>query len=215
MSNSRRLCDRRPHATSIVLPGLVLVIAFGTTACRDVVAPSDAEIGYSISAVGASKRAAASHLQARQDAFPVTSVHVAWLAQPAPEILPSGNATFEGWEHLWYDDAADDLLDGYDTVVIKGMFGAGGNIVYAHGTFTVREKLDDYQFDDFLDGNFDLNQIVQGQILWEGRFELTPQRGLVAEAMNGDGLKAFYLFPHPFEFPVLHSVARVVSPSGT
>jgi hypothetical protein len=162
---------------------------------------------------------ATSRVQAGQDTFPVTSVHVAWLAQPAPEILPSGNARFEGWEHLWYDDAADDRLDGYDTVVIDGMFDPHGGLVYAHGTFVVREKLDDYQFADFLDGTFDLNQVAQGQTLFEGRFALTPQRprdsaGFEAVAMNAEGLKAYYFFPDPFEFPVLHSRARIVAPHG-
>lgn len=156
--------------------------------------------------------------RAAQDAFPVTSVHVAWLVQPAPGVLPSGNVKIEGWEHLWYDDADDDRLDGYDTVVIDGMFDADGNLIYAHGTFTVREQLDHYEFDDFLDGSFDLNQISQGRILWEGRFALTPQRrldsaGWEAVAMNGEGTKAFYFFADPFEFPVLHSVARIVSPN--
>lgn len=155
---------------------------------------------------------APAHAAASHTEFSVTEIHVAWLAQPAPEITPSGHLKIEGWEHLWYDDADDDRLDGYDLVVIQGTFDSEGNLIYAHGTFTIREKLDDYEPEDFLSGDFDPEQIVMGAILFEGVFTLTPHQGVQGVTMSDEGWKAFYSFPDPFEFPVLHGAVRLLNP---
>ena len=48
--------------------------------------------------------------------FTLTEHHVAWLVQNPPDVTPSGNAKIRGWQHLWYDNADDDRLDGYNTV---------------------------------------------------------------------------------------------------
>jgi hypothetical protein len=93
------------------------------------------------------------------------SVHVAWTAQPPPEVLPSGVLKIEDWEHVWYDNAEDDRLDGYDIVSISARIGADGRLLHAGGTFVIREKLDDYEVEDFLNGTFDPDQMMMGREL--------------------------------------------------
>lgn len=128
--------------------------------------------------------------------FSGTESHVAWLDDPPPKIktTPSGHLIIQERVHLWYDDADDDRLDGYDTVVIRAMLDADGNGMHARGTFTVREKLDRIPIEDLLSGNFELDEIVQGEVLWEGTWTWQPREGVFAVAHNSEGLKAFYRF---------------------
>lgn len=133
--------------------------------------------------------------QATRTPFEGIESHVAWLVQPPPETTPSGNTKIRGWVHLWYDDADDDRLDGYDTVTIWATINKNGDMVTG-GTFTVREKLDAIPIDDLLSGAFDPNDIVQGAVLWEGTWTWNPreQPAITAVAHSRGGLTAFYTF---------------------
>jgi hypothetical protein len=122
------------------------------------------------------------------------------LAQPPPEITPSGIVRIQGWVTLSYDEADDDRLDGYNTIVLNATFDADGNLIRAGGTLTVREKLDAIPIEDLLSGNFDLADIEQGEILWEGVWSWNPrtQDAITGLVRNSEGLKAFYtILPQP------------------
>jgi hypothetical protein len=136
---------------------------------------------------------------ATKTSFTGTESHVAWLEQPPPKITPSGHTIIRQWVHLWYDDADDDRLDGYDTVVIRAMFDPNGNLIQASGTFTVREKLDAIPIEDLPDlesSPFGLEDIIQGDVLWEGTWTLPARngKGVFAVAQSPEGLSAFYSF---------------------
>jgi len=132
--------------------------------------------------------------QATKTSFVGTESHVMWLEQPAPKVTPSGNAIVRGWVHLFYDDADDARLDGYDVVVINAMLDPDGHPIEISGTFAVRKKLDAIPIEDLLSGNFNPGDIMFGATLWEGSYTWTPHEGVVAVAQNSEGLKAFYRF---------------------
>jgi hypothetical protein len=140
-------------------------------------------------------------------------IHVAWLAQPAPEVLPSGVVKVSGWRHLFYDDTEDDRLDGYVVVEINAHFDADGKLVQGYGTFTVREKLDDIAVEEFIAGTHDPSQVVMGEILWEGVWNVTPnQPGFRAVAMNDEGAKAFYRVVGRLSPTVVETRIRLLEP---
>jgi hypothetical protein len=121
--------------------------------------------------------------------------------------LPSGSKNYfmSRIVHLYqvnlaYDEFDDPRLNGYDTVVLNATFDADGNLIRAGGTVTVREKLDLIPIEHLLSGNFDLADVEQGDIMWEGVWSWNPrtQDVITGVAQNPEGLKVFYtLLPQP------------------
>ena len=124
--------------------------------------------------------------------FTLAEVHVAWLVQSPPEITPSGNVKIRGWQHLWFDDADDDRVGGYTPVVFNLNLNQDGEIVAAWGTFTVREKLDDLTVEDFASPDFNVDDVIQGEILWQGNAHLGKDGVNYAVGHNDKGMTAFW-----------------------
>jgi hypothetical protein len=125
---------------------------------------------------------------------------IALLAAPPPEITPSGIVHIQGQVTLAYDDMDDNRLNGYNTIVLNATIDADGNLIRAGGTLTVREKLDAIPIEDLLSGNFDLADIEQGDILWEGVWSWNPrtQDVITGVVRNSEGLKFFWtILPRP------------------
>lgn len=145
---------------------------------------------------------------ATKTSFTETDYHVAWLAQDPPEATPSGNLKIRGWRHLWYDDATDDRLDGYNTVEANVNITKDGHVELG-GTFTVREKLDNLTLDDLANGNFQLGDVIQGRILWQGTWH-----GGTGVAHNVAGMTVFYYFASTADPNVLTAGGSILNPHG-
>ncbi|MCP5524216.1 MAG: hypothetical protein H7A46_21995 [Verrucomicrobiales bacterium] len=142
--------------------------------------------------------------------FTLTEVHVAWLDQAPPEVTPSGTQRIRGWRHLWYDNADDDRLDGYNTVEANADVEPDGQRK-VWGTFTVREKLDGLTADDFAGPRFDPKDIRQGQILWQGTWHLAGDGG-TALGQNDKGMTAFYFWQKTADTNLLTGGGYILDP---
>ena len=150
---------------------------------------------------------------ATQSSFSLRSVGVAWLNQDPPQMTPSGNLKIRGWRHLWYDNATDDRMTGYNTVEANANINKDGHVVVG-GTFTVREKLDDLTAEDFASGNFQLDDVVQGRILWQGTWHQGQGGVGTAVAHNDAGMTVFYYFTGTADPDVLLGGGCIVDPHG-
>jgi len=146
--------------------------------------------------------------------FTLTEVHVAWLVQSPPEVTPSGIIKIRGWQHLWYDDADDDRVAGYTTVVFNLNINQDGEIMAAWGTFTVREKLDDLSAEDFASGDFGLDEVIQGKILWQGTAHPGKDGVNYAVGHNDKGMTAFWALLAPANPNVSEGSGYILDPQG-
>lgn len=149
---------------------------------------------------------------ATKTSFTLTSVHVAWLVQDPPEVTPSGDTKIRGWQHLWYDNADDDRLDGYNTVEANVDIDKNGS-TNAWGTFTVKEKLDDLTLGDFARPDFDREDVRQGGILWQGTRH-SEKDGGTATGRNSEGMTASYFWKSTANTNVLTGGGYILDPHG-
>lgn len=121
-----------------------------------------------------------------------TSYRLLFLDAPPPQTTPSGNRIINR-EVLWYGDSSDNRLDGYEIIVSRVILHPDSEI-QAHGTHTIIEKVDNIPIADLINGNFNPDDIITGEVLWEGTWTLTGDGLIHGVIHNGDGLKVFYEF---------------------
>ena len=111
-----------------------------------------------------------------------------------PQLLPSGHLKFSGAIWFGYIETDDPRMTGYITLVYDTqILLADFSFVFVHGTFTIREKLDDLTPEELKEGEGDLellDRVEQGGILWEGFWTLTPHKGQMGVAQSPWGQKA-------------------------